>query len=418
MAPRKSVHASQQSEFATTRPGLTEAEDAFVKSMRQKVYLSAYKLAEWFAWNWWRLRWEPRRHSTDWAMAHRMTTIGGGYVWPNITVISDGERVLLTAEPTQPRPAEPLRYIASAAGVVRASEFQTAVELFIQQVLGRLFSQGITDSNLEQIWSELSSERSRPDMTRHRRFETLLGLDPSEADENVMARLLRCTDEFGEQSAAELAADDLRLGLQDLRSLADSSGLEADAKDAVKLQSGVPSGFNGAVPAWIRGTEAAQALRLQEKLAAGPLTNERLCELIGLSNALLDAKAPRSPSPLSFVLYEADEKGRIALRAKSETGRRFALARLLGDRLTAVGTARLFAATRARTYRQKLQRSFAAELLCPFSALVDSLEGDFSDEARDDAAAEFNVSERAVRTILVNNKLLDREELDDEFATA
>jgi hypothetical protein len=87
---------------------LTEAEDAFVRRVRRVVHLSGYELAEWLAWNWWRLRWEPRRYSPSWAMAHRMSTIGGGYVWPNITVASDGERVTLAAQPTRPNPAEPL----------------------------------------------------------------------------------------------------------------------------------------------------------------------------------------------------------------------------------------------------------------------------------------------------------------------
>src|SRR5271170_2613800 len=78
---------------------LTEAEDAFVNRVRGQVHLSAYRLAEWFAWNWWRLRWEPRTRAVDWAFAHHMTTIGGGYVWPNLTIFSDGERVVWLAKP-------------------------------------------------------------------------------------------------------------------------------------------------------------------------------------------------------------------------------------------------------------------------------------------------------------------------------
>jgi hypothetical protein len=394
---------------------LTEAEDAFVKRLRQKVHLSGYKMGEWLAWNWWRLRWEPLRHSSEWAMAHRMTTIGGGYVWPNITVISDGERVL-NAQSTQPRPAEPLRYIAIVAAVVRADEFEAAVDVFMEQVRGQLLAEGIADSNLEQIWSEVLSERSQPDMRRNRRFEALLGFDPGEADENTIERLVRDADEFGEQSVAELAADDLGLDSRELRSLAQSAGLEANANNAVKLHTGIASGVNAGIAAWTRGAEAAQTLRLQERLEASPLSNDRLCQLIGVSNAILKEKAPQSPSPLSFLLYENENEGRIALCSKWETGRRFALARLLGDRLTALGTSRLFPATRARTYRQKIQRAFAAELLCPFTALEEFLDGDFSDENRDDAAAQFKVSERTVRTILVNHNLLDREELDDDVA--
>jgi hypothetical protein len=60
---------------------LTRADDSFVNRLRDKVHLSAYRLAEWLAWNWWRLRWEPKSSRNQWALAHRMTTIGGGYVW-------------------------------------------------------------------------------------------------------------------------------------------------------------------------------------------------------------------------------------------------------------------------------------------------------------------------------------------------
>jgi len=49
---------------------LTQADDAFVNRVRDKVHLSAYRLAEWFAWNWWRLRWEPQSRAVDWALAH------------------------------------------------------------------------------------------------------------------------------------------------------------------------------------------------------------------------------------------------------------------------------------------------------------------------------------------------------------
>jgi len=72
-------------------------------------------------------------------------------------------------------------------------------------------------------------------------------------------------------------------------------------------------------------------------------------------------------------------------------------------------------ATRTYTYRQKLQRAFAAEFLCPFEALDDLMEGDFSDEAIQDAAAHYNVSELAVRTLLVIHNRIDQESLRDEL---
>ena len=55
---------------------LTEGHDAIVNRLRQAPYLSAYDLAEWLAWNWWRLRWEPRSMAEGWDFSHRMASIG------------------------------------------------------------------------------------------------------------------------------------------------------------------------------------------------------------------------------------------------------------------------------------------------------------------------------------------------------
>lgn len=170
---------------------LTEAEDAFVNRIRQKVYLSAYPLAEWLAWNWWRLRWEPRRYSHEWAMAHRMSTIGGGYVWPDITVISDGERLVLIPAPTRPRPAEPLRYICQTPTVVRASIFEDAVDALVLRVLGQLRAESVATSNLANIWTDLIQERRSPELALRRKFEALLGYEVDETNGDLIERLVR-----------------------------------------------------------------------------------------------------------------------------------------------------------------------------------------------------------------------------------
>lgn len=91
----------------------------------------------------------------------------------------------------------------------------------------------------------------------------------------------------------------------------------------------------------------------------------------------------------------------MALRSTWETGRRFELARLIGDRLFG-GARRLFPATQAYSYRQKAQRAFAAELLSPFDGVNEILGSDDSDEKQDDAAQHYQVSAMTIRTLLVN----------------
>jgi len=55
---------------------------------------------------------------------------------------------------------------------------------------------------------------------------------------------------------------------------------------------------------------------------------------------------------------------------------------------------------------------------CPFEPMVDMLKGDFSAESIEDVADHFNVSERTIRTLLVNHKLIERDELIGDFDLA
>jgi hypothetical protein len=65
--------------FAAGHP-LRLVEDKCTGAVHSFANRSAYDLALWFAANWWRLRREPERAGTDWAMSHRLAAIGGGYV--------------------------------------------------------------------------------------------------------------------------------------------------------------------------------------------------------------------------------------------------------------------------------------------------------------------------------------------------
>jgi hypothetical protein len=110
--------------------------------------------------------------------------------------------------------------------------------------------------------------------------------------------------------------------------------------------------------------------------------------------------------------------GRIVLRSAWPSGRRFELARLLGDRIVRPFGGSLHPATRAYTYRQKVQRSFAAELLSPFEAVDGMLAGDYSAEAQQDVAEHFGVSDLTIRTLLVAHRRMGREELDEDVGAA
>ena len=166
---------------------LTEGFDEHAKSYREGPLASGYHLAEWLIWNWWRLRWEPPRphaHRTfEWAFAHRMSTVGEGYVWPNVTIESDGFRSVLISERSSERNTGSFRYYGSPEAVVLpASCLESAIDYFASDVLERLEVAGLGDSNLHRLWRDLRIEREDPEVSRFRRLEARLGRDPDEVD--------------------------------------------------------------------------------------------------------------------------------------------------------------------------------------------------------------------------------------------
>ena len=90
----------------------------------------------------------------------------------------------------------------------------------------------------------------------------------------------------------------------------------------------------------------------------------------------------------------------MALRSTHEAGRRFDLARLVGDRLFSeigfIAGEPLSPATRSLSYRQQAQRGFAAELLCPQAAALAMLGDDCSGANRERVAGYFMVPERII----------------------
>ncbi|TIS54882.1 MAG: hypothetical protein E5W91_25105 [Mesorhizobium sp.] len=399
---------------------LTEGHDALASRLRQKPLLSAYHLAEWAAWNWWRLRWEPRSTAEEWSQSHRVASIGSGYIWPNLTIFSDGERTALIAKSTAERPQTPFRYIIDFAAVVPSTDFENGLDEFFDKVLNRLDSQHIGPNNFQRIWGSLREERSKPELARLRKLEALLGCEPDESDPRILKQLIAAAQEFNLASIEEIAAEHgyggKVLAVRQLREIAKQKGYDTSPGSIVRLNSrdGLP--HVGDVAAWRLGAAAAKALREQERLDEQAISDKLLTRMSGTSENAVEAQ--NQGADISFAIDENINTGRTVLRSKWHTGRRFELARLLGDRVITPSGNRLFPATRSYTYRQKMQRSFAAEFLSPFDAVDEMLAGDYSMENQRDVADHFKVSEMTIRTLLVNHNRLEREELDGDFEVA
>lgn len=400
---------------------LTEGFDCYLNGYRTGPLVAGNHVAEWFAWNWWRLRWEPRSTACDWIAAHSMASIGESYVWPNITMFSDGLRTALVSRPSSRPDAKPFRYLGSFPIVVPSAHFESAVDAFQAQILGRLRSDGLLETNLDRLWADILAERADPDIAKRRRLEALLGRDPDSIEDDVIDGLLADAERLGEQALDEVAANvglakpgqAVPMTAADFEALARAHGHDASPRNAVTLGPGTRLPGGADVPAWSVGVAAAQALRDEQSLGVQPIGDGRLADMGGtVAQTLLDLDA--GGADFSFALDGTVQASRIVLRSRWQTGRRFDLARLIGDRLIARNGS-LHPATRSDTYRQKAQRAFAAELLSPFEAVDDMLAGDYSEERCNEVAEHFAVSPMTIEALLMNNGRTERVFPEEDF---
>ena len=377
--------------------------------------VSAYRFAEWLVWHWWRLRWEPSptepERPLSWREAHETISIGGGWLWPHLTFDCDGEFATVGSQSSEATESEPVSYVGDQEYLVPARSFELGLDDFVNAVLGRLEAEGLSENPLADMWRELTHERNEDSATRYRRIEALLGCDPDEAPVGLVNEHLHVAKIVGEGAADEIAAEPALRDNSVLRMVPDIlrgrrwhvAMLQSDFPMATRTASSVQleSLADVAMPPWHSiGGKLALALRKSERLGDGAIADARLADVAGIRRTRLQQpkKGDRQP-PISFIW--ATEDGRyVSFRPLSRTGRRFDAARLLGDTQCWSDDEPLRLATSTQTFRQRVQRAFAEEFLCPMESLVGMVGTNPSQPERHRAADEFDVSSELVNAQL------------------
>jgi hypothetical protein len=282
-------------------------------------------------------------------------------------------------------------------------------------------------------------------------MEARLGFDPDEAPEQTIEKLATFATRYGDAAVEEAAmampgahaADALAEEIE----VAQTSRVECDFGETIKASIGfksglsfqdssdthnagravlMPSGLEGpSVPLrqpvgsgeapWTLAEHAAMSLRMAIGLGQGPVRNRALGELLGTSAENFRMISPTATRTLHYGLRLSSEDGRrdrIAVRSRWPHDRRFEMVRALGDAIWAHND-RLGPLAASKTARQKFQRAFAQSLLCPYDDLISYMGTSQPGEADISAAAQrYHVSERVVRTVLVNKGVLDRHRLE------
>ncbi len=377
------------------------------------------QLAFWLVDNWWRLRWEcvpPAGPAPEWRLAHELAGIGS-YAWPRLAIWGEGDRIGLSSRSDPAGVVGPVHYLTDALTYVSAAAFEAEADRLLDAVSSERAGLISDSAALRTQVKALSEERADPEVLAWRRLEAQLGFDVDEAPETLMESLSTFQREYGAAAVAEAAmatqGSEAAAVLEAEISAANDRHWQCDLRRTAALVGKV--GGKPGDPPWRLGEIAAAAVLKAVGHKEGPLSNSSLAEILNVRPRAFYSVHSAGPTKLAYGLRlnTGHRRGEIvALVSRWSADRRFEFSRALGDAIWSEGE-RLGPLTRAKSERQKFQRAFAQSLLCPYEALVAYIGYDVSDGAIAAAARHFLVSERLIRSVLVNKRVLDRQRLLD-----
>lgn len=322
--------------------------------------------------------------------------------------------MIVVTKPSNEADHGAIRYIADHALVQPAEHFESTVDEFIGTVLARLEVQSLRSTNLHDVWKSVLEDRANPKENERRRFEAILGLEPDELSLDQFDQISDAASEFGTSAMEEFLAADQSLTAADAICKV-KSGFDFNPSSIRSLakHSDAPSSTE---KPWVAGARIASHVRDMLNNSEAPVSDKELGEVISVSEEVLQQGTEVAEMPMALEENEAQSK--LILRSRIPTGKRFELARLLGDQVAYSVTGRFSLCSSAQTYRQKFQRAFAAEFLCPFDSMFDHMHRRTDSDSIDEVAAQYGVSPLVVQNHLINRGHIKRNDLDNDVETA
>ncbi len=386
---------------------ITRNYSLFEERRREHVNVPTYPLAFWFAYNWWRLCYEPMQGgssglTTSWRRAHELGAADHGFAWPDIWFASDGENVTIWNDLFSNK-SQSVQYLESLDFPVNISlgEFKKEIGDFVERTLRRI-AEKMGDEDLAELWRDVAAFSGTPEYENRRILEAAMGYDFDECPEELLDYAISYGRQMGESTFREYAP------LFSLNPSARQGILEARGILGKPQLPGPFEGTRKQFP-WQEGVAAAKLLRKELGIQQNPVKNKELLDLLGLPSSVFEADGNDVKTVPCTVAKVNREEYEFLLSRRSIPGKRFELSRMIGDLVTShAPSGNWLLATEFRTARQQRQRAFAAEFLCPADALEDFIREDDSEDTLLEAANHFQVSEKTVSSILMNRDLAGR----------
>src|SRR5665213_4076764 len=122
----------------------------------------------------------PAGMSEEWRLAHDLSSIGGGYVWPRLSIWGEDPRIGLISRSDPAGVVGPIRYLTDALCFIEAASFEVSVDEFLDGVAKS--GAGLTSDSqtLAGQIEVLRNERGDAEIADWRRMEARLGFDVDE----------------------------------------------------------------------------------------------------------------------------------------------------------------------------------------------------------------------------------------------
>lgn len=374
------------------------------RSYRDHVIVPLYHVAEWLVTNWWHIWYEVAdtgEQRPDFEVRHSLAFAGDGFVLPNLHMVPDSGRMHLRWTRYKPRHAR-IEFVDESETIVERSQLEDQLRTIVEAVLERI--RGVSGDHsavrtLEYAWDAVNG--LDPEEQEFSRAAALLGIDPYEVPDAVAAAISSFWDtvdpSIREDALASASEESLAAVGQWLnRTFAVLANSESGS-DWNRLRQTLSLSATGAP--WTRGYELARCARSELGVGEGRFEFD-------VKGALaLYHSEQKPPSTRIHGLVAADAPTCVTA-PRGESGRRFLLARALGDYLDRPEP-RAGILSSLVTDRQAQSRAFAAEFLAPSASLRAAL-GDVNlvePEQADDLGRSFGVAGEVIRRQIGNHNL-------------
>lgn len=400
--------------------------DMDTRREREFFRASATSVALWLADNWWRLRWETYPYLKDvllpsagWRLRHELNSANGGAMWPPVMIYSVGNRIVFAPSAAKRLVDGPQSYVPFEISMISATLYEAELDNLFQSVIGHC-AKTVDGTALKNIINQISTERSDPELAAWRRLEACLGFDADEAPDEVINSLVELENVAGEDGVEEAAhaqpGENAAVSLGKVIDATLQSNLTVDLSLAEEIRNNLGECQINMAP-WQMAKEAATHLRSILDVEMGEFNNVSLSD--AFRTRWQDLKLASSTArDLQYGARINSERGaKISLQFSSEIDRRFELARQFGDAIWENNT-QFGIVSRSKTDRQKFQRAFANNLLCPIDAIHEVVNDPKNKSVRAEASRCLKVRESVIRNQLVYAGYLPFENITQQVEAA